>query len=247
MSAVAAVDRVDRRRARPSSRTRPVEQLLLAQPVDPAALRRARRDPRAGDEGVGVRDVVDGEDHRAGARDVLEAVDVDVGERAGPDARARARPSARASSGRCRAAWRARGSPSASRARPARPRSDARPTRRSARLRCGAGSGVGRPRCDRLRRRGLRGRGGGRADRRLDVADRALDDVDRPLERVAVGLDDHGVVRGPERGDRPVAVRVVADRGAARGRPRPRRRPGPGRAPRSAAPPAPPPRRRGTA
>ncbi len=62
---------------------------------------------------------------------------------------------------------------------------------------------------DGLRRLG-RGRGGSRADRRLDVADRAHDDVDRPLERVPVRLDDHGVVRGPERGHGAVAVLGVA-------------------------------------
>ena len=40
----------------------------------------------AGDEGVGVRDVVDREDDRARARDVLEAFDDDVGEQPGADA-----------------------------------------------------------------------------------------------------------------------------------------------------------------
>ena len=65
---------------------RPIEHLPLAEPVDPAALERLA-DPGARDEGVGVRDVVDGEDHRALARDVVEALDLDVRDGPGADAR----------------------------------------------------------------------------------------------------------------------------------------------------------------
>ena len=68
------VHRVDATVRRHPAEDRPCEQLALAQPVDPAPLE-GIGDPRADDDGVGVRDVVDGEDHRAASRDVIEALD----------------------------------------------------------------------------------------------------------------------------------------------------------------------------
>ncbi len=78
-SAAAAVDRVDAAVGRDPADDRPVEQLALAEPVDPPA--QPRDQPRADDDGVQVRGVVGGDDERAVVRDLVErALDRDAGD-----------------------------------------------------------------------------------------------------------------------------------------------------------------------
>ena len=81
-SAAAAVDRVDAAVAGDPADDRPVEHLLLAEPVDPPAERAASATSRD-DRHVEVRAVVGGEDDRALARDRVDrALDADAGQTA---------------------------------------------------------------------------------------------------------------------------------------------------------------------
>ena len=166
------------------------------------------------------------EDHRAGARDVLEAVDDGRWRTGGRRCAQTARPCARASvrslssrmarsrfaerlgasgsAGRSAVAWR-HGAVAAGLGRVTWPGDRL--------VRAGAGAvSVGSATAAFRREARFAGAAGWAGTIAvLDVADRALDDVDRSLEGVAVGLDDHGVVGGAQGRDRPVAIEVVAD------------------------------------
>ena len=83
----ATIDRMDAAVGRGPAHDRPVEQLLLAQPVDPPA--ELGHQPRAEHDGVQVRRVVGGEDERSLARDLVDgALDRDPADSPAEDAAA---------------------------------------------------------------------------------------------------------------------------------------------------------------